>query len=404
MRAGRMLPALLVASLGLGSAARAQDGGLDPEQVALAYHRLSNEALDLVRVAEASDPVRRASNFDRPDVLKAEIARLQGLLAAVNPAREFTTRVNDHISEYDHTRAEFSITLFTPGYYLPVRAFGQEYQVVFANAGSLKAIPMAKEEARGFDARLNGMNRGVINEIRFRITGKGDPAGAVTGARVARAEILSARILDHTGNVLFTPAVAASAPVTADAGGGSPAFDAGSADVSGFRVGVKGKDLEATLARLFGPVSRRPAGKGMAPGLATIMAVNELGCTTIMGRRTNPSPGAVCVLAMLDGSDVVRQIRIERMFGYLDGEVFRSAMVRKYGPVAEAQNGASSYALGWGPPVNVAAAGSPPIHWQALTATYATDQDMLGRSGNALPRIVITLQLIDADWASRQTK
>src|SRR5687767_13085667 len=173
MRSGRMLAAVLAAGLSFGVAGLAQDGGLDPEQVALAYHRLSNDTLDLARVAQASDAVRRASNFDRPDVLKAEIARLQGLLASVNPAREFTTRVNDHISEYDHTRAEFSITLFTPGYYLPVQAFGQEYQVVFANAGSLKAIPMPKEDARGFDERLDGMNRGVINEIRFRITGKG---------------------------------------------------------------------------------------------------------------------------------------------------------------------------------------------------------------------------------------
>jgi hypothetical protein len=54
--------------------------------------------------------------------------------------------------------------------------------------------------------------------------------------------------------------------------------------------------------------------------------------------------------------------------------------------------------------VNVAAAGSPPIQRQALTATYAADEDMFGRGGNALPRIVITLELIDAEWASRQTK
>lgn len=404
MRAGRMLPALLVASLSLGSAAGAQDGGLDPEQVALAYHRVSNDALDLARVAEASDAVRRASNFDRPDVLKAEMARLQGLLASVNPGREFTTRVNDHISEYDHARAEFSITLFTPGYYLPVQAFGQEYQVVFANAGSLKAIPMAKEEARGFDARLNGMNRGVINEIRFRITGKGDPAGAVTGARVARAEILSARVLDHNGNVLFTPNVAASASVTAEAVSSTAAFDAGAADVSGFRVGVKGKDLEATLARLFGPVSRRPATAGVPAGVSTVLAVNEMGCMTIMGRRNNPEPGAVCVLAMLDDDDMVRQVRVERLFRYMDAEVFRSALVRKYGAVVDAQGGANGYALGWGPPVNLAAAGSPPVMRPALTATYAADEDMLTRGGNALPRILITLQLVDAEWASRQSK
>jgi hypothetical protein len=396
-----MLPAGLVA-LCLGAAALAQDGGLDPEQVALAYHRLSNEALDFARVADGSDAVRRASNFDRPDVLKAEIARLQGQLAAVNPAQEFTTRVNDHISEYDHTRAEFSITLFTPGYYLPVHAFGQEYQVVFANAGSLKAIPMAKEEARDFDARLNGMNRGVINEIRFRITGKGDPAGAVTGARVARAEILSARILDHSGNVLFTPTV--TAPVTAEAVGSAAAFDAGAADVSGFRVGVKGKDLEATLARLFGPVSRRPATSGVPAGVSTVLSVNEMGCMTIMGRRNNPEPGAVCILAMLDGDDLVRQVRVERLFRYMDADVFRSALVRKYGAVAEAQGGVNGYALGWGPPVNLAAAGSPPVMRPALTATYAADEDMLTRGGNALPRILITLQLVDAEWASRQSK
>jgi hypothetical protein len=403
MSRGRLLLALLAAGLPAGPAP-AQDGGLDPEQVALAWHRVSNEPFDFNRVAEASAVVRGASNFDRPDVLKAEIARLQGLLAGVGPTQEFMTRVNDHISEYDHTHGEFFITLFTPGYYMPVQAFGQEYQVVFANAGGLKAIPMAKEEARGFDERLNRMGRRVTNEIRFRITGKGDPAGAVTGARVVRAEILSARLLDQNGNVVFTPNVAAAGAMASAGAAAPPAFDPAGADVAGLRVGVKGKDLEATLTRLFGPVSRRPAGKGMAPGLATLMAVNELGCTTIMGRRNNPSPGAVCVLAMLDESDVVRQVRIERMFGYLDGEGFRSAMVRKYGPVAEARGGGSGYALGWGPPVNVAAAGSPPIHWQALTATYAADEDMFGRGGNAVPRIVITLQLIDAEWASRQSK
>lgn len=404
MRAAGRLPALLAASLCLGSATVAQDAGLDPEQVALAYHRLSNEALELTRVADASEVVRRASNFDRPDARKAEIARLEGLLASVNPAQEFTTRVNDHISEYDHARGEFSITLFTPGYYLPVRAFGQEYQVVFANAGRLKAIPMPKEEARGFDERLNGMNRGVTNEIRFRITGKGDPAGAVTGARVVRAEILAARILDHAGNVLFTPAVAASAPVTAEVGGAATAFDPVGADVSGFRVGVKGKDLEATLARLFGPVSRRPATSGVPAGVSAVLSVNELGCMTIMGRRNNPEPGAVCVLAMLDGEDIVRQIRVERLFRYLDAEVFRSALVRKYGEVADAQGGVNAYALGWGPPVNLAAAGSPPVMRPALTATYAADEDMMSRGGNALPRILITLQLVDAEWASRQSK
>jgi hypothetical protein len=183
MSTARTLLSVLAVGLGAGTLS-AQDGGFDPEQLALVYHRVSSEAFEVNRVAEASSAVRSASNFDRPDVLKAEVARLQSLLAAANAAQEFTTRVNDRISEYDHARGEFAITLFTPGYYMPVQAFGQEYQVVFANAGALKAIPMPKEEARGFDERLNGMGRRITNEIRFRITGKSDPAGAVTGARV----------------------------------------------------------------------------------------------------------------------------------------------------------------------------------------------------------------------------
>jgi hypothetical protein len=398
-----MLLAALAVSLGTATLS-AQDGGFDSEQLALVYHRVSSEAFEVNRVAEASSVVRSASNFDRPDVLRAEVARLQSLLAAANAAHEFTTRVNDRISEYDHTRGEFAITLFTPGYYMPVQAFGQEYQVVFANAGSLKAIPMAKEEARDFDARLNGMGRSVINEIRFRITGKGDPAGAVTGARVVRAEILAARVLDHNGNVLFTPSVTPG-PTVAEGIREAPArFDIVAADVSGLRVGVKGKDLEATLTRLFGPVSRRQATSGVPAGVTALLSVNEMGCMTIMGRRNNPEPGAVCVLAMLDDDGMVRQVRVERLFRYMDAEVFRSALVRKYGEVAEAQGGVSGYALGWGPPVNLAAPGAPPVLRPALTANYTADEDMLTRGGNALPRILVTLQLVDAEWASRQSK
>ncbi len=398
--------AVLCTSIVVAGAARAaaqQADGMDPTQVALLYHKLSGAPLDLRAVAEASDPVRRASSFDRPDAIKAEVARLTSQLASAAATQEFTASINDRISEYDHQHGEFSITLFTPGYYMPVQVFGQEYQVVFANAERFRAITMAKDSARDFDIRLNGIGRNVLDEILFRIVGKGDPAGAVTGARVVRAEILSARLLDREGRVVYVPRGAAAVAVTV-AGSAIPAFDPGRADVAGFRIGVRVKDLEATLNRIVGPASRHAPGKGAFPGFAGVLGANEDGCYTSIGRSESPGPGAVCVTAFFDGDDVVRSIRIERLFPWFDGEVFRQTLTSRYGAVAGAQSAGDRYSLGWGPEVNPTLLFDRSGPHTALTAYYSTDQDFMGRSGNALPRIRVVLQLVDADWASRHLK
>ncbi len=398
--------ALLFATIALTGAlpaAARQGDGMDPVQVALVYHKLSGEPLDLRVVAEASEAVRRASNFDKPDAIKAEVARLQALLAPAVGGQEFTASINDRISEFDHQRGEFSITLFTPGYYMPVQAFGLEYQVVFANAERLRAIPMARDSARDFDLQLNGRGRNVLNEIRFRIIGKGDPAGAVTGARVVRAEILSARLLDREGRVVYAPRAAA-AVAEAGAGSAPAALDLSRADVAGFRVGVKVKDLEATLTRLVGPATRRAPGKSDFPAFAGALGANEDGCYTSIGRRESPGPGAVCVTAFFDGDDVVRSIRIERLFPWFDGEVFRKTLTGRYGAVAGAKSAGDHYALGWGPEVDQSLLYDRSGPHTALTAHYSTDQDFMGRSGNALPRIRVVLQLVDAAWASTHLK
>ena len=209
--------------------------------------------------------MQRATNFDRPNAAKAEVARLRALIANADPAREFVISVNDNISQYDHDRGEFSIGLFQPGYFVPMYAFGQQYQLVFANAERVRAIPMEKASAREFDTKLNAIGRGVLNEIHFKVTGQGDPAGAVTGARVIRAEVTAARLLDRQGHVVFTPSVLASPKLTNVA---AAPFDARSADVAGFHVGVSAEDFAATLERLFGPVTKGPAERNAFPGIA----------------------------------------------------------------------------------------------------------------------------------------
>jgi hypothetical protein len=395
---------LALTLIGAHRIAGAQTDGFDPEQAALIYHKLSGEPLDFNAIAQRSRAVTRASGFDRPDALKAEIARLQRELDAADPAREFKIRVNDSVSQYDHDRGEFSITLFQPGYFVPIQAFGRQYQIAFANNEAARPIAMPKETAREFDAQLNRIGRSVVNEIRFRIVGQGDPSGAVTGANVVRAEILGARLLDRAGRVVFTPNVvplaAAAAPGPAGAGDSGAAFDLASADVAGLRVGVKAKDLEATLQRLFGQVARMPAGKNADPRFGGTLAVNDLGCVHVPGRRNNVGPGSVCVTAYYDTGEVVRSVRVERVFPYVDGEVFRKTLVARYGAVAAARNLGSSYSLGWGPEVEQALLydRSGPRH--ALTAHYVDNRDFLARSGNALPQIRVVLQLVDAEWAA----
>lgn len=377
----------------------AQSTGFDERQVALTYHRVSGEPLDVRSVAERSEIVRRASNFDRPDVVSAEAERLTRELEGVDVRREFVLSVNDRISEYDHERGEFTITLFGPGSYVPVEAFGQRYQLVFANASGAAAIPMPREQARAFDMRLNRMGRSVVDELRFRVVGRGDPAGAVTGERVIRAELLSARIMDRSGGVLYTPDLIASAKHAA-----APAsFDLANADVAGFRVGMKAKELEGSLSRLYGDAQRGSAGANAFPGFTAALTVNSMGCFSIPGRRSNPEAGAVCVTAFLDRDDVVRAIRVERLFPWFDAEIFRKDLVRRYGPVADARSG-SGFALGWGPEIDQRLLYDRSGPRRALVAYYTTDSDFMSRGGNARPRIRVVLQLVDADWAARESK
>jgi hypothetical protein len=394
----RRLPAvvfaLLLAPLG---AAAAQDIQLDTSLVALTYHRASGDPLDLRKAAELSAAVQGASNFDRADVTNQEMARLQAQLASADTSHEFVVRVNDRISEYDHARGEFTIGVFQPGTSVPVRAFGQQYNLVFANAAAMGAIAMPTDQARAFDASLNGFGRQVTDEIHFRVVGAGDPAGAVTGPRVIRANAIAARILDPSGRVVAAPS-AATAPATRVA-----KFDAATVDVAGLRVGTRADDVIATLKRLFGDVVREPVGRGAHPGLTSTLTVNDAGCYSMPGQSRSPKPGAVCVTALVDDHDVVRSIRVERVFPWMDEEVFRKTLVQKYGPVAGAQD-AGGFTLGWGPPVApdlLYDRSGPP---NALTAQYVSDDDYMSRGLNALPKIRVVLSLVDASWAGASEK
>ncbi len=253
---------------------------------------------------------------------------------------------------------------------------------------------MPKEPAREFDIRLNGFGRRVTADLRFKVIGRGDPAGAVSGRRVVRAEIVAARVLDPQGQVIHAPSFQPGAAIAA-----APAFDPAAADVAGLRVGVKAADLEATLTRLFGKVDRGSASSAASRGMVASLEVNSMGCMKVGGRR-KVGPGSVCVIAYLDRDDVVRWIRVERLFPPFNGDAFRSALIKKYGPVAATSGGGYGYSLSWGPSI----AGEFFNGTHALTASIAPEQDMMDLSGNRIADLKLTLQLADAAWFAQPSK
>jgi hypothetical protein len=374
----------------------AQSDGFDPEIVALTFHKVSGAPLDTQALAAQSQAAMRAGGFDRPDVIAAEQKRLDAQLASMNPAQEFTITIDDSISQYDHNTGQFSIELFNPGTFIPVRVFNREYRVVFANAASARAIAMPKDQAREFDAKLNSFGRQVNTEVRFKVTGKGDLVGGVLGDLVIRGEIVAARVLDRSGQLVFAPTVVATSAMPAFAG-----FDSSKADVAGLRIGVSKKDMEATLTRLFGKVTPGYMGtEGSFTGFTSVIEVNSMGCRSGFSAKKKPQPGAVCVTAYLDSSDVVRMVRVERLFppGF-DSRVFEKALVQKYGPASGSRRGSS-----WGPGVPGAVLNNPSITVDALTASAAADHDISDLGGNRLQNVIVSLQLIDANWAKQFAK
>ena len=391
------VPALALFIVAAVVALGAQSDGFDPEAVAMTFHKVSGTPLDTQAMAAQSQAALRATGFDRPDVIAAEQKRLDAQLASMNPAQEFTITIDDRISQYDHNTGQFSIELFKPGTFIPVRVFNREYRLVFANAASARAIPMPKDQAREFDAKLSSFGRQVNTEVRFTVTGKGDPVGGVLGDLVVRGEIVVARVLDQSGQLVYAPKVMATSAMTAFAG-----FDTSKADVAGFRIGVSKKDIESTLTRLFGKVTPGyMSGEGRFKGFASVIEVNSMGCRSGFSAKKKPQPGAVCVTAYLDGGDVVRMVRVERLFppGF-DSRVFENALVKKYGPA----NGSQRSGISWGPGVPGAVLNNPTITVDALVASAAADHDISDLGGNRLQNVIVSLQLIDAEWAKQFAK
>lgn len=402
----RTTRALVLALLAVGAllpVAVAEEAGFDEQRIAFTWHRATGEPLDLRELAEHSEIVQRSSGFDRPDAIAAELARLQGLFDAADAATVFTLTTREYVEEYDHVRGEFPVQGLQPGRYVsfvyPERASPmREYRLVFTGADAARAIPMPdKEQARAFDTRLRQAHRSLEHRVRFRVVGKGDPEGVVTGARVVRAQLLESVLLDGSGGVVHRTDLS----MPAEASATVATFDPAQADVAGLRIGIPADDLARSLARLYGEPVRHDFKAPDGNGLAGRLGAETGRCHALAGShdRRRFAPGVACVQAWYDGEGIVRHLRVQRVFGYhRNPDLFRQALLRKYGPAAQgggASRGGASYA--WGEPVTFhREAGEAPLQRHPLTAHWSQESGW-SVGGGTVP-VLMTLELLDAAW------
>jgi hypothetical protein len=402
----RRIHLALLVLLAWGSALPASSGdavGFDEQRIAFAWHRATGEPLDLRELAERSEIVQRSTGFDRPDAIAAELARLQELFDAADAATVFTLTTREYIEEYDHARGEFPVQGLQPGRYVsfvyPERMSPmREYRLVFTGAGPARAIPIPdREQARAFDTRLRQAHRSLEHRLRFRVVGKGDPEGVVTGPRVVRAQLVDSVLLDGGGGLVHRTDL--SRPVEGPAP--AVAFDPAQADVAGLRTGLRVEELSRTLARLYGEPVRHDFKTPDGNGLAGRLGAETGRCHAIAGShdRRRFAPGVTCVQAWYDAGGIVRHLRVQRVFGYhRSPDLFRQALLRKYGPAAQGGGaGRSGASYAWGEPVTFHRdAGEAPLQRHPLTAHWSQESGW-SVAGGTVP-VLMTLELLDAAW------
>lgn len=377
----------------VGTAARAADEELDPEVLALTWHKISGAPFDFDRAVNLSPKVAGPATFDTPDIKKQELARLQAIHDAGSKSIEFTTVVNGGFEQYDHDRGEFPIGLFQPGIYLSYKYHYADYRLVFANGDAARALSMPnKEEARAFDQNLKA-RRPMNTVVRFRLIGTGDPQGAVGGDRVMRGELLSVKVVDRNEQVVYAPDIK---PFSEEP---PKKFVASEVDIAGMRVGVDAGEFKSALERLYSADVERVDAKGKGGMDTRYAGYLEIDLLTCMGggyRRRAPAAGDVCVRAYFDDDEVIRTIIMLRVFPWMEIEPIRAAAIARYGTVA--QSAGAAY-IGWGPTVDPKLLSYKFQDGYAITMNVNSPSDLMG--GNySRPLVIVALQLIDPEWAA----
>ena len=209
-------------------------------------------------IAAATNAAANAATaFDRPAVIEREIARYQAAFQTLDLAKIYDVRLNVEIRQYDADRGGYTLPLSEDSFIrITNPATFKEYGLQFRNPGDVSIVPIADPTAaRAFAAKSRLNMEGLLAgygtlQIAFRLV-EAPPALDTNEPPMVRADIISARLLNNSGAVIYdfglTPAARSAASWSSTEVPGQPVLKA--ADVQGMRLGMTGAEAEAIAAK-----------------------------------------------------------------------------------------------------------------------------------------------------------
>ncbi len=381
--------------------AQTQITGLD---AAFAYARFNGTTPDFRPYAERSSVVANATAFDRPAALEREIARLEGTFRTFELDRVYSMRVGVPVQQYDGDKGGYPvgfgdtsrIGLTDPVTY---HALG----LMFRNATDVATIPVPDATAarnlaqrNAFDTRSTQASQAVL-QMAFRLV---DAPPSLQGQDVLRADILSARILSQTGQVIhdFGPLSASTVAVSRNADGTSEQPVLKSADLQGFHVGMTAAEADA-LGKRGWRTMRGGAGSDEALYFNGLGAANPSYATCadvtfgfpdqqayFSGAASAPKYTDCVAIKFAPGGRATGNDAARRVIGvvtqqHLPGsapETLAAAVKAKYGTPLYTRNNGSGVNLAW-VGRDPGSMDSPPVEIEADVSVppYAADHDVL---------------------------
>ena len=351
---------------------------------ALFYYKASKEPFDIAAAAAKSRSVQFASPIDRAKLQAAEEERIRKGLETVSTEQSLTVNVSVFISPYDPEKKEFSIDLFEQGHYIPVEAYGKDFQLIFENAESYRALKAQEADTRKINNTLYASSAKAV--VDFRLTGAGDPTGIAGSVNTIRGIVTRVRLFN--GGKQLVPDIVHDIGIPTAVAAQDKAPNEWM--IQGLHLGMSEPEFEAAAKSAYGNSTNYQFGRedqfqreDQCGGPNPLAVVAGIAVT----------PGAVCITFTADKAGIIKQFSVRQVVGYSKDayDALRKLLIDKFGAVKYKDEAG----LGWGQLVGKQAAHNYTVWGGLYGARTRYEHD-----GGGQPAMMITIT--DPDFARSQ--
>lgn len=394
---------------------------LDDLAALFLFATATGKSLDFRAIAEATERVRRAAQFEKAALLEAETERIKSEFEKFDPGALYRMRVSVGLT-YNLDDEQFEVSFFKPGQFFRLGAavaFSQlgvedrrenqvlvhaigtnELKILFIADESAHHLALPRDEAAKIDSVHQRGSMSASAEVTMTFLDYGDPSGAAEGSGVLRMALQSIRLMPGPREA------AASWPFEEvielppyNKGGDPKTIDFGQFAIVGLKTGIPLLTLKQTIEKEFGPIGAIRPPQNEDPRLVSGIGHNADGCYSF-GNKV-PEVGSICIRAYADEKGVARKIIVEQILEGAEWEPLREALLAKYGAMSESLSRGNNRYFAWGSEVaeNTTTDEQTGPN-RALTARLSAVQSAMDRMA-ASTRVSTNLRirLIDPEWA-----